>query len=239
MVSTDGVSIDQAYNGDSCARVKHILIRITAPTTETQDLPLGADITACMDNCMSQLLALETVTLETFCASDNFILPTSLQSVHVSGRIRQRTCREGQTIAEAAERADRSCSGILSPLWSLAKYESQRRALYVESSYSARCQYQCSSQRRWKVMERYEQRKAMVARAPPNASQDGDMTNVGPDVCASRPAGELTTARRDGLRLHSDRTTDPNSVKASDVAVVPVDSASTGTRDVRRNTSVL
>ena len=88
-------------------------------------------------------------------------------------------------------------------------------------------------------MERYEQRKAMVARAPPNASQDGDMTNVGPDVRASRPAGELTTSRRDGLRLHSHRTADSNGVKASDVAVAPVDSASTGTRDARRNALVL
>lgn len=97
------------------ARAEHIVIRSHA----LLEAPDG-DILESMDAPMARLSALRTVTLETPDAGGHAGLAEKLTGLHASGKVRLRTFKEAQQVAQAAVQNPLSYTedqGVISPVW--------------------------------------------------------------------------------------------------------------------------
>ena len=118
------------------ARVAHIVIRLDVPRSKREE-PKYADAIASIQGPTAALFHLRTVTLETTDEADSAELVDKLALLSSSGKLRRRTCREAQQIAQVASRDPAGYDenqGVISPLWYSDEYSRhQREKWYVNA----------------------------------------------------------------------------------------------------------
>ena len=111
------------------ARIERMVLRLETMALEAHD-PAYIDRIAAIENDILTLPRLRTVTLETIEADESAELAEKLPRLHAIGKLRRRTCKEAQAIAQEALRppaAGAKTEGIVSPLWFSDEFDEDDR----------------------------------------------------------------------------------------------------------------
>ena len=109
-------------------RVTHIVVRLDVLRLQLEDLTY-IDTIASIQEPSASLSCLRTVTVETTDEAENAEVVEKLPMLDHSGKLRRRTCKEAQTVAQEALQCPGYSEewGIVSPLWYLNEYEDWQR----------------------------------------------------------------------------------------------------------------